>query len=174
MHGNAIDATTMQLVEGLLPFGGTDVDAFLVGRMQRAVRAGDQRVVDLIAALDTPRRPEAGDFGLDGITGLWTALVLPAVYAFVKAFAKKLPEAIAEQAADKGIETLADRVRDALRSETAPAGREQATWSELERAFATRARELGLSESSYRTLLDAARAQPAMLLPRAKDASKQA
>ena len=157
VDGRETESLGWRIVRNMLAARGTDADRLALDSILRSVDAGERDSRAVVRELKKRRRPRAGEFGLEVASGMLLGLVVPAVFEFLKLFAKKFVEKSGEIAAEKSIEAL-------LAKKLTTKADADGTWADLERCFAAKAKELGLPAGSYRELLEQFRDHPALLV----------
>ena len=161
MNTDPVDQTALWLSRVFLGAQPTEADALMLTEIEEDSKTRPLSLI--LEEMETRRREEPGQFGLDHVATLFAPLFLPVVYAFVRKFAGKFVEGAASEAGKMAATRLKESVAKAL-AEKAGSGAAPEAIAELEQAFAARARLLGLGRSSYDHYLRQLRERSAQLL----------
>lgn len=161
MNADPIDQTVLWLAKAFLGTTPTEADGLMLAEIEAdsAIRP----LSLILEEMETRRREEPGQFGLGHVATLFTPVILPVIYAFVRKFAGKWIEGLAGEAGKMTATSLKESLAKALAGKSA-SGPTPEAMAELEQAFAVRARQLGLGPSSYDQYLRQLRERSATLL----------
>lgn len=161
MNTDAIDEATLWLADALLGKECGDSDALVLAQIK--ADSSDRPLKKVLAEFDKEHKEQAGEFGLDHAAMLVAPLVLPALYGFVKRFVAKFVEGAAGEAGKLTAAYVKETVGKALGGKLTSVPSSE-VMAELEKSFASRAKELGLPPTSYERYLRELHRDGALLL----------
>lgn len=159
----SIQNQLMKLAHQFVPSDVAPAEAAALQEIEADLISGRSSVGAVIGELRKSYVPRPGEFGLEGLGAGLLALILPALFDFLRQFAGKLQERLMDAAADAASERITSELRKALSGKD----RRAALLRELEAAFESRASELDLPRGSYAHLLEEldTKVEQALLVP---------